>query len=130
VNRKTTGLAVGALAALALSTAAFAGLRQDMPATLWPGTFLDVAYGFLGSARNSADTNQQIGCFTRGNNATCTAVNAAGQPGSCSTSNASHLAAIHSMNNDAYLLFGWDNATGVCEFVYVRNFSYTPPKAP
>jgi len=130
VNRKITGITVGALATLALSAAAFGGLRQDLPATLWPGTFLDVGYGYLGSARNSADSVQYIGCYTRGSNATCTVVNAAGQSGSCSTSNAAQLTAIHSMSSDAYLLFGWDNATGVCEFVYVRNFSYTPPKLP
>ncbi|HEU4780374.1 MAG TPA: hypothetical protein VFS58_10885 [Steroidobacteraceae bacterium] len=130
MNKRTKGIAVGALAALALSAATLAGSKQNMSVTIWPGAFLDVAYGFLGTARNSADIVQQIGCFSSGGSASCSATTAAGQSVSCSTSAASHLAAIHSMTNDSYLLFGWDNSTGVCEFVYVRNMSYTPPKAP
>lgn len=130
MNRKTTGIAVGTLTALCLSAAAFSGLKQNMAVTYWPGSFLDVGYGFLGTARNSADAVQQIGCFSAGGSATCSGTTAAGQSFSCSTATASHLAAIHSMTSDSYLLFGWDNATGLCEFVYVRNMSYTPPKKP
>lgn len=130
MKRQTIGIAVGALSALALSVSVFAGLKQNMVVTYWPGTFLDVGYGFLGTARNSADAVQQIGCFSSGGSATCSGTSAAGQSFSCSTAVASDLAAIHSMTNDSYLLFGWDNATGLCEFVYVRNMSYTPPKKP
>jgi hypothetical protein len=130
VKKKIAGIAVGTLTALGLSVAAFAGLKQNQEVVYWPGAFLDVAYGFLGSARNSVDGTQQLGCFSRGNTATCSGTNAAGTSFSCSTSSASQLAAIHSLNSDAYLLIGWDNATGVCEFVYARNMSYTPPKLP
>jgi hypothetical protein len=130
VKTKTKVLAVGALTALACSTAVFAGLKQNMNVTYWPGTFLDVGYGFLGTARNSADNVQQIGCFSSGGSATCSGTNAAGTSFSCSTSSASQLAAIHSMTADSYLLMGWDNSTGLCEFIYVRNMSYTPPKLP
>lgn len=129
-KKKIVGIAIGALTTLALSTAALAGLKQNQNVTYWPGVFLDVGYGFLGTARNSADAVQQIGCFSSGGSATCSGTTATGQSFSCSTSSPTQLAAIHSMTEDSYLLFGWDNATGICEFVYVRNMSYTPPKKP
>ena len=130
MNKRIIGIAAGALTAITLGTAAFAGLKQNMNVTYFPGAFLDVGYGFLGTARNSPDNVQQLGCFSSGGSATCSGTTAAGQSFSCSTSSATQLAAIHSMTSDSYLLFGWDNATGMCEFVYVRNMSYTPAKRP
>jgi hypothetical protein len=128
VNKKTSAVAAFA-AALGLCSTAFAGAKQDAPVVYWPGAFITVMYGSLGSARNSADTVQSIGCYTHGSGATCYATDARGQSGSCTTTNAAHLAAIHSMNNDAHLLFAWENGgDGHCEFVIVRNYSYLAPK--
>jgi len=130
VNRKITAAAVGLLSVLGLAATASAGQKQAVAVTIWPGAFITVAYGSLGTARDSADLNQMIGCLSQGSSATCWATNAAGTTVSCSTANAADLAAIHSMNGDSYLLFAWENGTGNCEWVYVRNQSNYAPKLP
>jgi hypothetical protein len=130
VNRKITTAAVALLAVLGLGTSASAGQKTTTNVVIWPGAFITVAYGSLGTARNSADNNQLIGCLSQGSSATCWATDSTGASVSCSTSVAADLAAIHSMNGDSYLLFAWENGTGTCEWVYVRNQSNYAPKLP
>jgi hypothetical protein len=127
MNRQTKGIAAAALIASAFSTAAFAGLHTEMEVTVRPDPEFAFAAGSLGTARNTPDSVQWIGCSSGGNYASCTAVDAKGLMGSCSTSNPAHIAAIHSLNGDSQIVFAWDG-TGKCLWVSVRNYSFTPPK--
>lgn len=127
MNRKANGFAAAALLASGLGTAAFAGMHSEMEVTVRPDPEFAFAAGSLGTARNTPDSVQWIGCSSGGNYATCTAVDAKGLMGSCSTSNPTQIAAIHSLNGDSTIVFAWD-ATGKCLWVSVRNSSYAAPK--
>ena len=114
-----------AIAALGIGVAAHAGFHTAQAVVISdPGMF---ANGDLGYVHNTPDLIQYIGCTSYGTNANCMARNLAGVTRSCSTANAAHLAAIHSLNGDSHLYFGW-NAAGSCTFVNVRNASYTEEK--
>lgn len=126
MKKKNAGIAC-VLAALAVSTAAVAGLHSEMEVTVRPDPEFAFAAGALGTARNTPDSVQWIGCQSGGAYATCTAVDAKGLTGSCSTSKPAHLAAVHSLNGDSTIVFAWDG-TGKCLFVDVRNGSYAAPK--
>jgi hypothetical protein len=114
-----------AIAIAGLSTTAWAGFHTAQQVVISdPGMF---ANGDLGYVHNTADLTQYIGCSSYGTSASCMARNLAGVLRSCSTANPSMLAAIHSLNGDSHLYFGW-NAAGQCTFVNVRNASYTEEK--
>jgi len=96
------------------------------------------AYGSAGTARNSADSNMLLACSVQAGTslsgvvsapvATCSAVDAAGTYGSCSTSEATFVDAVKtSFTGDSYVLFGW-NAAGTCNGITIYNGSYFEPK--
>ena len=99
----------------------------------------DYVYGSLGTARNSADGNQAIGCTTSGqfsngvgyNMAFCSATDSQGRSASCwVASNAGTMAqSLASLGTDSLLYFTFD-ASGNCTFIYVENYSYFEPKNP
>lgn len=120
-------------AALALATAAVAGTRYGSVVIV--DTTLRYAYGAMGSARSSLDANQYLGCqvyVPTGATAarvTCFARNAAGTPGSCTSTNPAAVAAAQSINPDSYVWFQWDTS-GNCTYLNVRACSYDAPKQP
>lgn len=85
--------------------------------------------GSLGTARNSADTNQQIGCwsYTPGTGF-CYGKNSTGTSASCTTSDAAMLTAIKSMKGDSYIRVNF--SSGACTSVFISNFSSFEPKQP
>jgi hypothetical protein len=85
--------------------------------------------GSLGSARNSVDTNQQIGCWSYSSgNGFCYGKDSTGATASCSTSDAAMLTAIKSVKGDSYIRVNY--SSGACTNVFVSNFSSFAPKAP
>jgi hypothetical protein len=116
---------ISTIAIAGLGTSAWAGFHTGQQVVISdPGMF---ANGDLGYVHNTADLVQYIGCSSYGTSASCMARNLVGVTRSCSTANPAMLAAIHSLNGDSHLYFGW-NAAGQCTFVNVRNASYTEEK--
>jgi hypothetical protein len=125
MKRRTTGLFAGALLAFGVCTTAIAGFHQGQAVVINDAS--GFANGDLGFVHNTPDNIQYIGCNSSGNIARCFARNLAGLSRACSTPNPTHLAAIHSLSGDSYLIFGWD-AAGQCTFINVQNSSLTVPK--
>ena len=126
MKRKTTAFAIGAALALGIGASAYAGLHTMFQVTINdPAMF---ANGDVSFVHNTPDPVQYIFCESQGTSANCQARNLAGLVRSCSTANPAHLAAIHSIGTDSFLLFRW-NAAGQCTAVSVRNGSLTVPKA-
>ena len=125
MKRRKLGFVAGALAVLGLSATAFAGFHQGQQVVIIDAS--SFANGDLGYVFNTPDAIQYIGCVTSGGSAQCYARNLAGLSRSCSTANPTLLEAIHALNGDSYLIFGW-NAAGQCTFINVSNTSLTVPK--
>lgn len=124
-------LALAGVSATATSVA-FAG--QKATANVFIDTVNRRASGALGSARNSADARQLIGCQTEANSAgaergQCTAVNAAGITVRCTTTVAAIIDVMQSVSGDSHVVFHW-NQDGTCRAVTVGNFSHFEPKKP
>jgi hypothetical protein len=90
------------------------------------------AQGSLGSARNSTDTFQHIGCevtsATWGHQVTCAARDAAGVTASCvNLVDDGMRDTVRAMNGDSYLVFRLDEI-GQCTQITVRNRSELAPK--
>jgi hypothetical protein len=125
MKRKTTAFAIGAALALGIGTNAYAGARTMIPVTINDPAML--AQGDVSFVHNTPDLIQFIFCESQGTSANCQARNLAGLVRTCSTANPAHLAAIHSIGTDSFLVFRW-NAAGQCTAVSVRNGSLTVPK--
>lgn len=95
------------------------------------GVGLSSASGALGSARNSADNHQYIGCHIYTGYEPplvyCIAVNSIGAYGSCTTTVARHLQAAQSMAGDSWVGFAWD-VHGKCTALNIGHQSYYQPK--
>ena len=125
MKRMTKGFAAGAALLLGVSATAFAGFHQAQQVVIIDAS--SFANGDLGYVHNTPDSIQYIGCTTSGSSASCFARNLAGLSRSCSTSNPTMLAALHALNGDSYLIFGW-NPSGQCTFISVHNGSLTAQK--
>ncbi len=116
MNRKH-GMAVAALGVFGIATSsALAGYKVSRPVTI--NTVDRTASGSLGDARGSADTNAYIGCainYVVGGTpvASCSARDAAGVIGSCSTSDPSLLKAALNLDDEGYLYLRW-YPSGAC----------------
>ncbi|NVI98489.1 hypothetical protein HV824_10175 [Myxococcus sp. AM009] len=89
------------------------------------------ASGPLGSARNSPDAVQRIGCSitTYAGSApllTCFA-HSLNTYGSCTSDDPYLVTTARAINGDSYILFRW-NALGRCTSLYVENASAYAPK--
>ena len=125
MKRKTTAFAIGAALALGIGANANAGLHTMIPVIINDPAMW--AQGDVSFVHNTPDPMQFLFCESQGNSARCQARNLAGLVRTCSTANPAHLAAIHSIGTDSFLLFRW-NAVGQCTSVSVRNGSLTVPK--
>ncbi|WP_224245467.1 hypothetical protein [Hyalangium gracile] len=137
--RSSPGGVLVTLAALVLSTSAWAGakVRGSVAITFSGGN--GTASGRLGSARNSSDTVQYIGCTastsgTPGTGTTisymsCSARNAQNVTVSCGSSNPDFIETLRTLNSDSYVSFSWDG-TGNCTGLTVATYSQYEPKEP
>ncbi|MHA7630776.1 hypothetical protein [Corallococcus sp. M7] len=129
--KKQTLIAGLAVAALGLGTTAWAGFKFTSTVNVLPTA--QMAFGSLGSARNSGDTRQLIGVSTMttlgGETMTAFAEDASGNYVACNSSRASFIAAARAVKSDSYVYFMWD-ASGECTQLMVDTASYFDPKAP
>jgi hypothetical protein len=93
------------------------------------------AYGSLGSARNSADSVQSIGCSTfydpvnKVNQATCVAADAKGNWARCMTQDPTIVAVTFAFTESSHVAFSWDERDE-CVHIFVGNASNHEPKLP
>jgi hypothetical protein len=105
----------------------WSGRRRDQP------DFVPYANGGMGAARNSKDSNQNIGCYvsTNGPGHTagyCWARNAQGQHAGCKWfDNLIYERIVGSMTSDSFIHFNWD-ANYDCTRITVQNASAYEPK--
>jgi hypothetical protein len=129
--KKQTLIAGLAVAALGLGTTAWAGYKFTSTVNVLPAA--RIAFGTLGSARNSADTRQFIGLSTMvtlgGETMTAYAEDAFGNYVTCNSSRPGFIAAARAVKGDSYVSFMWD-ASGECTQLMVDTGSYFEPKAP
>jgi hypothetical protein len=119
-------IVVGTMAGLAQ-----AGSRSGAPVQI----FATSAWGGLGSARNSGDPNQAIGCtvtsYANGSPTVyCSAWSSTNANASCSSTNASLVAAAQHLPSDGRLYFSFDPSTAVCQAIQITTSSMFEPKQP
>jgi len=117
---------LASIVAVTLSSNAFSGLKAINNVIVGASYF----YGAFGTARNSADTVQYIGCWDYGNSARCFARNSASTAKSCSTTDPNHLAVIRGLVDSTYIYVNFNTTTGACTNVYSYNNSFWEPKQP
>ena len=128
--KKTNLRRLIAVAALALGvTPALAGYKTTVP--VYIDSAARTALGSLGTVRNSADSNQWIGCSVSSGGtgspwARCYATNAAGQSVSCTAFDAELVVAAGSIRPTSYVKFVWDTY-GECTQIRVENWSAYRP---
>ena len=118
------------LSALAIPSLASAGL-QSVLLTVRVHKYSSGSgyfYGALGSARNSSDSRQYIGCHVSNDNvAGCSARDQSGTSASCTTQISAQIATIKNVTDSSYV-FASFGANGQCTSVTVSNRSYYAPK--
>jgi hypothetical protein len=127
---KKLGLAMLLIGSLA--GGAYAGYKSSAP--VYVDTTARVAWGAMGTARNSSDANQNIGCAIWGGTGTipeayCSATDQNGVSLSCYGTNANVIAAAHAVTTDSWIYFNVDGA-GNCTTLYVYNYGEYSPKQP
>jgi len=121
------------VAALVVCGISFAGYKSDSNVQCYPA--YSYAAGAMGTARNSQDSSQYIGCSLQGyagsspTSLYCFAQNSAGTYCGCGSSDPHLIAVAQSMTSDPYLYFGWD-ANSTCSWLRVEEDSYYPSKQP
>jgi len=128
------GLAIGAT----WITVARAGMKSTIPVVI--NSAARSAKGLIGSARNSADATQYIGCSMEAADGAnpvikCFASSSGGTVVTCSRTTVNppiglsvnavelgFLSVASSISNDSYLQFNWDS-TGKCTRIFVENSS-------
>jgi hypothetical protein len=109
---------------------ALAGFKTNIPVVI--DLELRNAQGALGTARNTTDALQYIGCTITTDDGwsltECVARDAAGVTVSCINGvNTGMRDAALSINGDSFIYFQWD-AIGQCTQLVVRNNSWHAPK--
>jgi hypothetical protein len=117
---------------VAMSSPSLAGLRIDEPVVV--NMAIREALGSIGSARNSADSVQFIGCSIEADSSTdpmiaCFATDEIGTSVLCTSSSPKLVAAVQAITSLSFIDFQWDS-DGNCTFVYVDSASFNPPRAP
>jgi hypothetical protein len=117
---------------VAMSSPSPAGLRFDDPVVV--NLTSGEAYGSIGTARNSADNVQYIGCsIEAGSNtdpiAACFAADATGTSILCTSSSPRIVGVVQAITSLSFIDFQWDSNFN-CTFLYLINSSVSPPRAP
>jgi hypothetical protein len=121
--RKNLAIAV-VLTALLIPSFAGAGWKSDQPVVVRSSYF----YGSVGSARNSSNTTEYIGCTINSwGSGSCSARNAGGTYKRCTTKNSSRVAFIRDLPDSPYIYVAF-NAAGECTYIGLGNKSYFAPK--
>jgi hypothetical protein len=134
MTHRKLSISLGAtLAVAALAGVASAGEKAPRP------VIVDLrnarASGSLGTARNSADGVQVIGCSLQavsgvtGIYLTCHARDANGTGVNCSSTDEGFIKASYAVNGDSAIEFTWDRFF-VCTSLSVNNWSSEEPKQP
>jgi hypothetical protein len=97
------------------------------------------AFGSMGDARNSTDSDQYIGCLLYQTGASseniagyCRAYSSGGSYGYCylpSSAIQGYLKLLATAGSNPYLYFTWD-ANATCTYLEVQNYSYFRPVTP
>jgi len=121
---------LGGVVMVLLGSAAFAGMRST--AEVYINQTSKYAQGSLGSARNSADSNQYIGCSVTNDYIYCSARNAAGTWVHCDAYSASMALSARGIGSSGYLSFSWlgSSTSGTCNTLTVSHNSAYAPKEP
>ena len=129
--KKIATIGLGLMITLGLSVSALAG--RKLTREVFISTTDNRATGTVGSARNSADNNQHIGCWINGGvaptptRAYCWARDAAGTYSRlCFSEEPGIIAAAQSITEISFIQFTWDTA-GVCQSLSVQNLSWNDP---
>jgi hypothetical protein len=118
-----------------LSSPSHAGQTSNQP-NVYVGLFGSSSYfyGAIGVARSSADGLQYIGCgiygTTSGKTVYCSARDAAGNVGSCSSMSQTMLDAVSTMTENSILDVGFGQYDGVCSHISVIDESTYLPISP
>lgn len=131
MKRFTQALGMSVALVLLAVPVAYAGSKTQFFVTI--STTARTAYGAMGTARNSADTVQNIYCRTfadavLGESVRCFA-NTVSATVSCYSSSPALVRSVQSANDSAYIYFSWD-VNGVCQDIDVLKGSHLEPKAP
>jgi hypothetical protein len=122
------------VAGVLVSVSAMAGKHSNVPVYIWGDSNSGGAWGALGSAYNSSDSNQFIGCQIDSapgvSVVTCTARAYGGPTASCRSTDAAIVATARAINSDSHIIFWWVEAGGNCRGLIVTNSSEYPPKRP
>jgi hypothetical protein len=103
---------------------AFAGEKDINPVVVTVTATGGYAYGSLGSARNSSDGTEDIGCTFTPGSASCTATNSSGLTRSCTAPGLG----LAGLSDDAYIYFSWSNGSTNCTDFIMLNWSANEPK--
>ncbi len=114
-----------------LAYAAYAGQKSTFEVKL--NLTKRTASGAMGSARNSGDYHQNIGCGMRADAQSLLGVCSVNAENllaaECRTNDPNMLAAIGAITSDSYLAFTWDAAFN-CTSIQVETYSQFAPKGP
>ena len=124
------------LAAILLASAsAFAGFKNNHYVTITTSGTHSSVYGSMGTARNSADSLQYIGCeyyaTTGHSQILCSSRTASNQLLYCSSMNPHIMGGVHALVDGALVQFSTDTAisTWECQSINISGASrYAPPQ--
>ena len=123
--------AVVIMAALASTSAAYAGLKSGYEVQISTSGSITTAVGSVGKARNSADSSQYIFCYTLNNTSGyCGAKTASGTFKACTTSSSDKIAVIRSIGVNSHVAFKTNGSSTSCYSVQVVNGSHLQPAIP
>lgn len=111
-------------------TVALAGYNFPYPVSVTPTTH--TVFGAFGSARNSDDAVQVLGCevfvySTGAPRVTCYAGNARGVYASCTSSDPDFVQAASAITTDSRVIFTW-NESGTCTSLHFATTSMVEPR--
>jgi len=123
---------VSTMGVAAATSPVWAGSKTEESVSITVSGSNATAAGAVGTARNSADTNQFISCtvqgFTGSNAVFCSARTAAGTNFSCTGNGANLAASVAAMDTGSRLFIFAQS--GVCQQIDVTNSSQHKPKVP
>lgn len=124
---------VGGLGLLLGAAAVQAGYKSESSVGISTYASYRAGYGAMGTARNSTDSNQQVGCSVESGSsyvfARCIARTAAGAYLECTSGSASIVQAALAIGSASRIYFTEDLA-GTCTGLHVTNYSNYKPMVP
>ena len=121
---------LGGVAMVLFCTAALAGTKAISEVSI--NTTSKYAQGSLGSARNSADSNQYIGCSVTNDYVYCSARNAAGTWVHCDVYSSAMALTARGIGSSGHIQFSWlgGSTSGDCNSLTLTHHSMYAPKEP